>query len=109
MAATIALVVERVPRLQTTNQAICKISNDRHQQLLEVDDVRSARGWPGAMNDFVERIKQMDDQILRRAKLLIPPNDLNKQTKLLEFICCEGWLVRLATAIPSGDDTNTSL
>ena len=40
-----------------TNQTVCQITDDRHQELLEIGDIRLAHRPPRAMDDLVKCIE----------------------------------------------------
>lgn len=61
MAVVIASVNDRVSGQRTTNQAVCQVADNRHQELLQVCDIRLAHGCSSAMDNFVKRIKQTNN------------------------------------------------
>jgi hypothetical protein len=69
-----------------TNQAIRQITNDGHQELLEICDIRLAYGRSSTMDNFVERIKQTNYQVLGSAECLVSANNFDEQSQWLEFV-----------------------
>lgn len=60
-AVVVVSAAEGTSEWRMTNQAICQITDDRHQELLEVRDLGLTDRGSSAMHDFVKSIEQTND------------------------------------------------